>query len=153
MASAAAGARRQLLTTTHSSSGGNSAWKHATDGSSCKRASAPPWPMRSTASGAGLRIKVLVKRRLLVAVGFLASLVALTTSVHAESGEDAWLRYARLEARAAQQYQALPRAIVALGDSELIRSAQQEVIRGLEGMLGGSIHVAKALPSEPAIIV
>ncbi|PYY12422.1 MAG: hypothetical protein DMG61_16575, partial [Acidobacteria bacterium] len=64
----------------------------------------------------------------------VVGLLALPTLVCAETGEDAWLRYARLEQRVAQQYQSLPVTVVALGDSAVIHNAQQELIRGTEGL-------------------
>ena len=90
-----------------------------------------------------------MKRELLGIVGLLV----LPALLFAETGEDAWLRYARLEQRTVQQYRSLPGVVVALGDSAIIRSAQQEVIRGTEGMLGRTLHAAKDLTPDPAIVL
>src|SRR5689334_9545136 len=90
----------------------------------------------------------LLKRFLLV-VGFLA----LPTLLAAETGEDAWLRYARVEQRVAQQYQSLPSEVVALGDSAVVHNAQQELMRGAEAMLARPFRAATVLASEPAIIL
>ena len=83
----------------------------------------------------------------------LSGLLTLSSFLRAETGEEAWLRYARLEDKVAQQYQSLPSTVVALGDSQLIRNAQKEMIRGAEGMLGQPFQRATELSSEPAIIL
>ena len=80
-------------------------------------------------------------------------ILALPALLPAESGEDAWLRYSRLEQRVAQQYQTIPSAVVALGNSPALLNAQQEVIRGASGMLDRPFRAAAELSSEPAIIL
>src|SRR5262249_31180172 len=92
--------------------------------------------------------RIFVKRFLLV-----LGLVTLPTLLHAETGEDAWLRYARVEEPVARHYQSIPGTVIALGESALIHNAQQEMIRGAEGMLGRSFRAATELSSEPAIIL
>jgi len=92
-----------------------------------------------------------MSKRLLLVVGLLG--VVLPTYLCAESGEDAWLRYARLEQRAVQQYQSLPATVVALGNSAILHNAQQELIRGAGGMLGRPFRDATELTSEPAIVL
>ena len=77
---------------------------------------------------------------------FLSAVMAL--SVHAESGYDAWLRYAPIENR-----QSIPAVIASIGDSKLIESARQEAIRGVRGMLGGTLRAETSLPKEDAIEV
>jgi alpha-glucuronidase len=68
--------------------------------------------------------------------------------LHAESGYDAWLRYAPIENR-----QSVPAVIAAIGDSKLIESARQEAIRGVRGMLGRTLRIETGLPKESAIIL
>jgi alpha-glucuronidase len=78
------------------------------------------------------------------------------SSLHAESGYDAWLRYPSLPARVAEaDVQALGDSITLLsgsevaGSSEVLLAARDELSRGLRGMLGrvpGS-EVGKAIPS------
>jgi alpha-glucuronidase len=70
----------------------------------------------------------------------------------AETGEAAWLRYARIGGETTRhRYEALPGRVVTLGHSEVLRSAQQELVRGVRGMLGRqlTIGVASAMVSEP----
>ena len=51
-------------------------------------------------------------------------------SLHAETGYDAWLRYAPLEKAAAQKYETFPASVVVLGNSAVLRAAQEELLRG-----------------------
>lgn len=80
-------------------------------------------------------------------------LVALTSPVHAENGQDAWLRYARLDPASAAQYSTIPRVVIRAGDSPLLTSAEQELIRGLSSMLGGEIHTATVPGQAPFIMI
>jgi alpha-glucuronidase len=67
----------------------------------------------------------------------LAALVCvLPQFAEADKGADAWLRYAPLDPRTARIYQSVPNKIVAYGDSPVLRSAQQELVHGLQQMLG-----------------
>jgi alpha-glucuronidase len=79
--------------------------------------------------------------RLLVPLLFLGVL-------HAESGRDAWLRYAPVATPPS-----LPAVTVALGSSTVIASGQQELLRGVRGMTGRTLRIATAVPQEPAIVV
>ena len=65
--------------------------------------------------------------------------------VRAETGEVAWLRYAP-DPAARRQYADLPTTAVALGDSEVLRSAEGELARGLNGILGIKLAVASQWP-------
>ena len=79
----------------------------------------------------------------------LASLVAL----HAESGADAWLRYAPLDEASARQYNTLPAAVATFTATPPAQSAQHELLRGVRGMLGRTLRVESGLPKEPAILL
>src|SRR5215472_2749420 len=61
---------------------------------------------------------------------------------HAETGAEAWLRYAPLPDAERVKYASLPASVVVLGDSPLLRTAQQEMIRGVKGMLGRTLREA-----------
>src|ERR1700689_4480594 len=80
-----------------------------------------------------------------------ASLLFIALSLHgllrAETGRDAWLRYSSVP-----QLQA-PAVVSALGDSVLIGTARQELIRGLRGMTGRIPRAESGLPKENAIVV
>ncbi len=73
--------------------------------------------------------------------------------MRAESGYEAWLRYAPLDAAAAASDSHLPAVVAALDDSAVVRSAQEELIRGVRGMLGRTLRLETRLPREPAIVL
>ena len=84
----------------------------------------------------------------------LSLLTLLALGLHAETGAPAWLRYAALEPAARVQYQAaVPATAVLLGDSPVLQTAQQELIRGVRGMLGHTLRAETALPKENAIVL
>ena len=71
-----------------------------------------------------------------------------TASLQAESGYDAWLRYDRVNGNVT-----VPAVVTAMHDSELLRSARAELIRGLRGMTGSTLRSASGMPKEDAIIL
>src|SRR5215469_7356911 len=67
----------------------------------------------------------------------VCGVVAMGTALaHAETGAEAWLRYAPLPDAERAKYASLPASVFVLGDSPLLRSAQQEMIGGIKGWLG-----------------
>ena len=75
-------------------------------------------------------------------------------ALHAETGYDAWLRYAPLEGAAlAQSRQAVPAAAVLLDDSDMGRSAQAELVRGVARHVGPDVRAESSLPRESAIVL
>ena len=75
-------------------------------------------------------------------------------ALHAETGYDAWLRYAALDGVAlAQARQATPAVVTLLDDSPVARSAQSEIVRGLRGMLGRTLRTESAVPAESALVL
>jgi len=73
--------------------------------------------------------------------------------VRAETGADAWLRYAPLDKSVAEKFSALPESVVVLGDSPILNSANAELIRGIRGMLVRTLREEKNLPRESAIVL
>ncbi len=74
--------------------------------------------------------------------------------VHAENGHDGWLRYRPLNDPVARQlYDRLPAVVVAAGNSEVLNTARDELIRGVQGMLGRTLRIGSSVPSEPAIVI
>jgi alpha-glucuronidase len=71
----------------------------------------------------------------------------------AESGHAAWLDYARLDARAARMYETLPPSVVVLGNSGVLGTAQRELIRGIQEMLGKTLRAESGLPHEESLIL
>src|SRR5438093_49942 len=92
-----------------------------------------------------------------VLVPFVVSfplLFLLPVGLRAETGYNMWLRYAALDDVAARQYRAwLPSSIVALNNSPRERSAQQELVRGIRGMLGRTLRIEPDLSMQPSIVV
>jgi alpha-glucuronidase len=83
----------------------------------------------------------------------LLLLALVAKDSRAETGAEAWLRYAPLEKLAAQMYSDLPAAVVVLGDSPVLNSAKAELLRGVSGMLGRNLREVKSLPQERAIVI
>ncbi len=67
-----------------------------------------------------------------------ACFLSLPGRAWAESGAEAWLRYAPLNPQTAKLYQNAPSKIVLRGDSLVLRTAEQELARSLQQMLGRS---------------
>jgi alpha-glucuronidase len=78
-----------------------------------------------------------------------ALILSLTMAafLQAETGSDAWLRYA------ARYTQPLPAVIATTSDSPLISSARSELIRGVRGMTGTTLRIESGIPNEAAIIL
>jgi alpha-glucuronidase len=69
--------------------------------------------------------------------------------VHAESGADAWLRYAPLHDSSIS----LPATLVRLDDTVVTQSAQAEMLRGVRGMLGRTLRLSNAPVDEDMIVL
>ncbi len=74
--------------------------------------------------------------------------------LYAETGYEAWLRYAPLDAGAARDYrEALPPMIAQLGEGEMVSNANRELTRGVRGMLGWTLRTGHDVSHESAILV
>jgi alpha-glucuronidase len=84
-----------------------------------------------------------------------ACLIAgVAPALRAESGYDAWLRYAPLPAEARERdFKDLPAVVVPLGDSPIVQSAAEELVRGLSGMTGRTLRVEKRFCNEPMFVL
>jgi alpha-glucuronidase len=84
---------------------------------------------------------------------FLTALFLAVLAGHApalaETGHDAWLRYQRVD----QSYNGFPAVVVVLGDTPILRSCQEELLRGLRGMLGRTERIERRLPSESSVLI
>src|SRR5215831_1880709 len=69
------------------------------------------------------------------------------------AGYAAWLRYDEVDEKAALSYEKLPAAIVVLDDSIVVRSAEQELIGGVQRLLGRTLRMTAVLPDEDAIVL
>ncbi len=77
----------------------------------------------------------------------------LPQRVAAETGAEAWLRYSALTPQAAKSYQRLPDKTVLLGDSLVLKTARQELVRGVAQMLGRTLSSDTAAPNESTILL
>jgi len=73
--------------------------------------------------------------------------------LHAEDGHEAWLPYAPLSQTARAKYASLPASVVVLGDSAVLMKAQEELIRGIRGMLGRTLRAERESVKERAIVL
>ncbi len=86
---------------------------------------------------------------LLLAIGPLSNTLA-----RAETGYDAWLRYTPLdEAALTSIYARLPAAVVKLGSSPALDSAQNEIVRGISGLLGKTLRTMETPVPENMIVL
>jgi alpha-glucuronidase len=87
--------------------------------------------------------------------GIRASILFLAPFfIHAETGADAWLRYAPLEGPALALAGAdLPASVAIFEKSGLEATAQGELVRGVRGMLGRTLRQESGLVGEDAIVL
>ena len=83
----------------------------------------------------------------------LTVLLVSTFRLTAETGYDAWLRYRPIDQPAARQtLKGLPSSVVTLRQSPVLTSAQSEIVRAVEGMLGRTLRASETI-SEDAIVL
>ena len=90
--------------------------------------------------------------RTAIYLGFLLGTLP-ETPLRAESGHDAWLRFARLDVPAAKMYETLPTTVVVLGHSVVLESAEKELTRGIKQMLEKTVRTEPDLPQETSFIL
>ncbi|MGA2101107.1 MAG: alpha-glucuronidase family glycosyl hydrolase [Candidatus Sulfotelmatobacter sp.] len=98
-------------------------------------------------SGRSIRAVILA----VLAVSLLYGAI-LPLSLAAETGAEAWLRYSALSSRVARSYKHLPVKVVALGDSLVLKTAQQELTRGFSQMLGRTLN-STSVPGGKSIVL
>jgi alpha-glucuronidase len=91
--------------------------------------------------------------RSIVICGLLISAGLSPHFMRAETGHEAWLRYAPLEESAERKYDSLPASLVVFGNSVVMGSARSELVRGIRGILGRTLREGEALPNEKAILL
>ena len=90
-------------------------------------------------------------RRLLLLAGMLA---ICADNAGAETGEAAWLRYARLDTATAQRNtRHIPSSILTFESAAPIQKAREELVAGIRGMLGLEPKVVTEVATEGAIVV
>src|SRR6185436_1690161 len=85
----------------------------------------------------------------LLAVVFLFRAV----HAHAETGYDAWLRYPRIDNAVRERYASIPRRVMLVGDSLVLRTARDESIRGLSAMFGEPVTPVTTRGSGSVIVM
>jgi hypothetical protein len=88
-------------------------------------------------------------------VGFLGAMLLAgraAPALQAQTGQDAWLRYAALETVARAKYQTLPAAVVVPEGSAVLTAARDEMVRGFIGMVGRTLRLDENV-KEKAIIL
>ena len=82
-------------------------------------------------------------------------LLSVVGCAFAETGESGWLRYAPIQdADALKRYASLPTVVVSLDHSIVAKSAEAELIRGVQGMLGRPLHIeANDVPHADAFVL
>ena len=98
-----------------------------------------------------MTVSAEIRSLLLTLVGVLL-LLSSEQPVCAETGYDAWLRYAPLD-ESARKYDQFPNSIASLDDSAVSKSARDELIRGVQGMLGKKLQIAPKIGDSDAIVL
>jgi alpha-glucuronidase len=114
--------------------------------------SAPRWYEKRRGGCFAAQGKLLKRLLQLTSLGILL-LASASRRLCAETGEDAWLRYAPLAQADAAKYQSLPASVTVLADSSVLTTAQSELIRGVKGMLGRTLRAENGAPSESAFVL
>jgi alpha-glucuronidase len=83
----------------------------------------------------------------------VACVTAIPVAARAETGYDAWLRYEPLPKAILTRVANVPRTVTLLGDSPVMRSARDELVRGLSSMLAAPIASTSSLPAASAILL
>ena len=113
-------------------------------------------PVQSAISDFGSGVSVRpISKFLIIPTLSLLFLLLLPAALCAESGYDAWLRYAPVDdTAAARRYRdAVPSVLVALGEQAPIQSAGSEVVRGIQGMLSRTLRVESRVSGESAVVL
>src|SRR4051812_11719511 len=84
----------------------------------------------------------------------MAALLVVPAAAYAENGHDAWLRYAPLAPAASARAGAeVPRAIYRIGAEVPLARAEDELRKGVQGMLGRPLDAVNAVPAGGAVVV
>ncbi|HWX42600.1 MAG TPA: alpha-glucuronidase family glycosyl hydrolase, partial [Blastocatellia bacterium] len=89
-----------------------------------------------------------------ILAALVTGITARASSPQPGAGYDAWLRYDAIDEKQASRYSgSVPAFVVKLDDSLLVNTAQDEMIKGVRGMLGRTLRIAGAIPGENAILL
>lgn len=94
-------------------------------------------------------LTALFSSRLIIIAACLSGCV-----MRAETGYDAWLRYIPItEPAIRQSYERLPPSVVAIDQSPVLLSAQNELVRAIKGMLGRTLREGGMLSEDDAFVL
>lgn len=93
-------------------------------------------------------MRTALSRLALISVG----LVAAAFAAHASTDLDAWLRYTPLAPEMAKQYEHLPSKIVVLGDSPILKSAEGELLLGVQKMTGRTLVPSSEIDGNAIVL-
>jgi alpha-glucuronidase len=83
-----------------------------------------------------------------------ALLIILAAPVYAETGHDAWLRYERISDPGVRSiYAAVSGPVVALDDGLVVRSARDELLRGVAAMLDRRLPASSGRAADAGIVL
>ena len=86
----------------------------------------------------------------------MLSFCLLTTTLFAQSGsalgDEAWLRYSRLDSRLLKNYETLPATSVLFGKSPILETAQQELAIGVEKMLSRTLKLSNSIEGSAIVL-
>ena len=113
----------------------------------------PTW--LSNALGAKLKSGIFGAMRKAFSLTFVVLAVfASAACLRAENGSAAWLRYAPItDPGTSQLYSQLPAATVSLDSSLIELTAQNELVRGVQSMLGRTLRIESEMPGEDCILL
>jgi alpha-glucuronidase len=86
-------------------------------------------------------------------IAICGALLLLPGVLRAESGAEAWLRYAPPSEPERVKYGSLPASVALVGESTVLQSAQQELIRGIQAMLGTTLRKAEGQVGERSFLL
>src|SRR5262249_21662238 len=93
----------------------------------------------------------IVKRVINISFVVVLFLAFACNFAQAETGYEAWLRYAPLSDAERAKYAGFPSGTVLLGDSRVLHAAQGELTLGIKGMLGKQLAVDRGTPTQKSI--
>ncbi len=91
-------------------------------------------------------------RHIFACLPLLAVVLCVAPNARADDGANAWLGYARLQPAVAGQYKSVPHNLLVVGDSPLLRSARDELVRGFQRMLNEKLRIVHRPPVERGYI-
>lgn len=93
-----------------------------------------------------------MKRCLHIGIVVTLLLGGMLETLQADTSQDAWLRYVPLGTDARAKYESLPVNVVAIGNSDLLRTAEEELIRGVRVMMGRTLRAEKSVQQATIVL-